>query len=431
MHDIKFIREYKEAFDKGMKDRGIHPYADEILFIDNIVRQNKTKIQVLQNERKLIAREIANLKPNDEKYEELKNKGYDIKHKIHILEKQKDEAQNKLNNFLATLPNILEPDVPYGEGENDNKIIRIVGESKGFNFNIRSHYDIGESLGLMDFDTATKISGSRFVILRKDFVRLERALATFMLNIHATEFGYEEVFPPALVLEDTMFKAGQLPKFDKDSFKTTNGYRLIPTSEVPLVCTASDKIFSEDELPLRYVGYTQCFRSEAGSAGKDTKGMIRQHQFSKVELISIVLPENSKVELERMTETAETILRKLEIPYRTVMLCSQDTGFCSQKTYDIEVWLPYEKRYREISSCSNCGTFQARRMNARYKSSKDGKNYFVHTLNGSALAVGRAMIALIENYQNEDGSISIPSELQPYMQKQKIISVKNDRKSKD
>ena len=424
MHDIKFIREHKEAFDKGMKDRGIHPCADEILFIDNIVRQNKTKIQALQNEKKLIAREMSGLNINDKKYEELKNKGYDIKHKIHVLEKQQDEAHNKLNNFLITLPNILESDVPYGENEDDNKIIRTVGNLKEFKFDARSHYDIGESLGLMDFDTATKISGSRFVILRSDFVRLERALTSFMLDIHATEFGYEEVFPPALVLEDTMFKAGQLPKFDEDSFKTTNGYRLIPTSEVPLVCMASNKIFSEDELPLRYVGYTQCFRSEAGSAGKDTKGMIRQHQFSKVELISIVLPENSKDELERMTNAAESILKRLDIPYRTSILCSGDTGFCSQKTYDIEVWLPYEKRYREISSCSNCGAFQARRMKARYKSSKDGKNYFVHTLNGSGLAVGRTMIAIIENYQNEDGSISIPSKLQPYMHNQKTISNK-------
>ena len=318
----------------------------------------------------------------------------------------------------------MESDVPHGENEDDNKIIRTVGNLKEFKFDARSHYDIGESLGMMDFDTATKISGSRFVILRRDFVRLERALASFMLDIHAAEFGCEEVFPPALVLEDTMFKAGQLPKFDEDSFKTTNGYRLIPTSEVPLVCMASNKIFSENELPLRYVGYTQCFRSEAGSAGKDTKGMIRQHQFSKVELISIVLPENSKDELERMTNAAESILKRLDIPYRTSILCSGDTGFCSQKTYDIEVWLPYEKRYREISSCSNCGAFQARRMKARYKSSKDGKNYFVHTLNGSGLAVGRTMIAIIENYQNEDGSISIPSKLQPYMHNQKTISNK-------
>ena len=422
MQDIKFIRENKELFDKGMKDRGIHPCADEILFIDNIVRQNKTKVQEFQNKRKLIAKEMAELKPDDKKYEELKNKGYDIKHKIHILEKQKNEAEDELNHFLVTLPNILESDIPYGKNEDDNKIVRVVGKLKEFDFSVRSHYDIGESLGLMDFNTATKISGSRFVILRKDFVRLERALATFMLNIHAKEFGYEEVFPPALVLEETMFKAGQLPKFDEDSFKTTNGYRLIPTSEIPLVCTVSDKVFSEDELPLRYVGYTQCFRSEAGSAGKDTKGMIRQHQFSKVELISIVLPERSKDELERMTSAAETILKKLDIPYRISLLCSQDTGFCAQKTYDIEVWLPYEKKYREISSCSNCGAFQARRMKARYKSSKDGKNYFVHTLNGSGLAVGRTMIAIIENYQNEDGSISIPSKLQPYMQNQKTIN---------
>jgi seryl-tRNA synthetase len=426
MHDIKFIRENSKLFDKGMKDRGIHSCSEEILFIDNIVRENKSKIQDLQHERKEIAKQMSSIHHEDEKFKVLKEKGYDIKHKLHILEEQKNEAQEKLNNFLITLPNIPEEGVPYGEKEEDNKVIKKFGEPKHFDFAVRSHYDIGESLGLMDFKTATKISGARFVILRKDFVRLERALATFMLDVHVREFGFEEVFPPALVLEDTMFKAGQLPKFEEDSFKTTNGYRLIPTSEIPLVCMAADEITSESKLPLRYVGYTQCFRSEAGSAGRDTKGMMRQHQFSKVELISIVKPEESENELERITSAAEAILRKLELPYRVSLLCTQDTGFCSQKTYDLEVWLPYEERYREISSCSNCGEFQARRMKARYKSLKDGKNHFVHTLNGSGLAVGRTMIAIIENYQNEDGSISIPVKLQPFMQNQKIIKKEND-----
>jgi seryl-tRNA synthetase len=422
MHDIKFIRENKELFDQGMRDKGIHPCAEEILFIDSIARENIKKVQDLQHRRNEIAKEMSILESSSDDFGKLKEEGYEIKHKIHVLEKQKDEAAEKLEHFLVTLPNIPDQDVPYGENEEANKIVRTIGQPKAFGFTARSHYDIGEALGMMDFETAAKISGSRFVILKKDFARLERALASFMLDIHSKEFGYEEIMPPALVLEETMFKAGQLPKFDEDSFKTTNGYRLIPTSEVPLVCMAADKIIAEHELPLRYVGYTQCFRSEAGSAGRDTKGMMRQHQFSKVELISLTAPKDSKNELERMTNAAETVLQRLDLPYRTMLLCSQDMGFCAQKTYDIEVWLPHENRYREISSCSNCGEFQARRMKARYKSLIDGKNHFVHTLNGSGLAVGRTMVAIIENYQNEDGSISIPSKLQPYMQNQTIIN---------
>ncbi len=423
MHDIKFIRENSELFDEGIKKMGISPCSEEILFIDNIIRNNKTKIQHLQHEKKEIAKQISSLRPNDENFNLLKEKGYEIKHKLNILEEQKNEALEKLNKLLTTLPNIPEKDVPYGECEDDNKIIRTVGIPKNFDFKPKSHYDIGEKLGIMDFETATKISGSRFVILKKDLVRLERALATFMLDVHVREFGFEEVFPPALVLEETMFKAGQLPKFDEDSFKTSNGYRLIPTSEVPLVCMHTNEIIAEHELPLRHVSYTQCFRSEAGSAGRDTKGMIRQHQFSKVELISIVKPEESKNELERLTNAAESILKKLDLPYRVSLLCTQDIGFCSQKTYDLEVWLPYEKRYREISSCSNCGSFQARRMKARYKSLKDDNNHFVHTLNGSGLAIGRTIIAIIENYQNSDVSISIPEKLQPFMQNQKLIEI--------
>ncbi|WPX96456.1 serine--tRNA ligase [Candidatus Bandiella euplotis] len=421
MHDIKFIRENKKVFDKSMKDRGIHPCADEILFIDEIARESTKKLQDLQHKRNEIAKTMSSLTQTDLEYASLKEQGYEIKHKIHVLEQQKHEAIAKLEHFLLTLPNVLEEDVHYGEGESDNKMVRSVGQPKQFTFDVRSHYEIGEGLKLMDFQTAAKISGSRFVILKKDLVRLERALANFMIDIHTKEFDYDEIAPPALVLEETMLKAGQLPKFEEDSFKTTNGYRLIPTSEVPLVCMVSNEILAEHELPLRYVGYTQCFRSEAGSAGRDTRGMIRQHQFSKVELVSLVLPQNSKDELDRMTNAAETVLQRLELPYKTMLLCSQDIGFCAQKTYDIEVWLPYEKRYREISSCSNCGEFQARRMKARYKSVMDGKNHFIHTLNGSGLAVGRTIVAILENYQNEDGSVNIPTKLQPYMQNQTTI----------
>ena len=423
MHDIKFIRKNSVIFDKAMINKGIEPCSEKILFIDNIVRKTESETQNLQHKKKEIAKLISVLKSSDENFYLLKKKGHEIKNQLMIVERASNEAKDKLNNLLKTLPNIIEEDVPCGIDEKDNKIIRVVGKPKNYNFSIRSHYDIGEKLGMMDFKIATKISGSRFVILKKDLVRLERALATFMLDIHVREFGFEEVLPPALVLEETMYNAGQLPKFNKESFKTTNGYRLIPTSEIPLVCMVSDRILNEYELPIRYVSYTQCFRSEAGSAGRDTKGMMRQHQFSKVELISIVKPSKSNNELERLTNAAERILQVLELPYRVSLLCAQDTGFCSQKTYDLEVWLPYEKKYREISSCSNCGNFQARRMRAKYKSIEGNKNIFVHTLNGSGLAIGRTMIAIIENYQTKNGSIMIPKKLQPFMQNQSIISV--------
>lgn len=413
MHSIQFIRNNSSIFNEGMISRGIRIRSEEIILIDNIIKNNKNKIEKLQHQRKELAKIISSLQANNKDFSPLKEKGYKIKIKIAILQQENKDSENKLNNILVTLPNIPEKKILCTT--NNNSILYTIGKPKHYDFPVRSHYDIGKSLKMMDFKTATKISGSRFVILKKDLVKLERALTAFMIDIHTNEFNFEEIMTPVLVLEKTMYEAGQLPKFTNDSFKTTNGYRLIPTSEVPLVCMSSNKILEEYELPLRYVSYAQCFRSEAGSAGKDTKGMTRQHQFSKVELVSIVKPNKSKSELERIINAAETILKRLDLHYRVSLLCTQDISFCAQKTYDLEVWLPYEKKYREISSCSNCSDFQARRMNARYKSSTDNKNYFVHTLNGSGLAIGRTIIAIIENYQNGDGTISIPNALQPFM----------------
>ena len=421
MHSIKFIRENSRSFDENIKKTGFYPRVDKILCVDNTIRNIKTKVQHLQRNKNKIARQIFDLKRHNKNYNLLQNHGHKIKQAILVLEKQKNEAQNKLNQLLIIIPNAPEEDVPHGQCEDDNKIIKTIGHPRIFHFKPKSHYDLGESLGLMDFKAATQISGSRFVILKKDFVKLERALMSFMINTHVKEFGFEEVLPPALVLERTMIQAGQLPKFEQDSFKVGHDYRLIPTAEIPIVCMHADRIIKESDLPLRYVGYTQCFRSEVGSAGRDVKGIMRQHQFSKIELVSIVKPEKSQNELTRLVDAAELILKKLELPYRISLLCTQDIGFCSQKTYDLEVWLPHEKKYREISSCSNCGTFQAIRMKSKYKS-KNGHHYFVHTLNASGLAIGRTIAAIVENYQNLDGSISIPEIIQPFMQDQKLIT---------
>ena len=330
------------------------------------------------------------------------------------IEVKQGTIAEKLHEILSSHPNILENDVPIGNDENENIELRCFSQPKVFSYLPKEHDILGARNNAMDFETATKISGARFVFLKDDLCLLERALATFMIDTHVSEYGYSEISPPALVWDKALFGTGQLPKFKEDLFVTTGEHALIPTAEVSLTNYVREKILSEDELPLRLTAWTQCFRSEAGSAGRDTKGMIRQHQFSKVELVSIVPEDKSKIEHERMTECAEGILKKLDLPFRTMLLCSGDTGFSAQKTYDLEVWLPGQGKYREISSCSNCGSFQARRMNARYKD-HDGKNKFVHTLNGSGLAVGRTMVAILENYQNEDGSISVPPILQSYM----------------
>lgn len=414
MHDIKALRTNPELYRQKFALRGCDTIIDEIVTLDEKNRAFITESQELQSERNQLSKEIGHLMANKETLavEEIKQRVSMIKDKITEIETQQGDIAEKIYGFLTQTPNNLAGDVPIGIDENDNVEIRKHGTLPKFDFTPLEHDVLAEEFG-MDFETASTISGSRFVYLKGNLAKLERALGNFMLDIHSEEFAYTEVNPPLLVKENALFGTGQLPKFEADLFKADNHY-LIPTSEVPLTNLVRESIVSEDDLPMRFTALTPCFRSEAGSAGKDTRGMIRQHQFSKVELVSIVPPEYSELEHERMLTCAETILQKLELPYRVVLLCSGDTGFSAQKTFDIEVWLPGQNKYREISSVSNCGDFQARRMNARYKT-KNGDNKFVHTLNGSGLAVGRCLVAILENYQQADGSVLIPKILQPYM----------------
>jgi seryl-tRNA synthetase len=349
----------------------------------------------------------------------------DLKHSIPALEAEDARLEQALTSHLMGLPNILEDFVPEGADEADNELLRVVGTPPSFSFTPLDHVALGEGLGQMDFASAAKLSGARFVVLQGQLARLERALASFMLDIHTTEFGYRETVPPVLVRTQTMTGTGQLPKFEEDLFRTTDDRWLIPTAEVPLTNLVADSIIPRTDLPLRMTAYTPCFRAEAGSAGRDTRGMIRQHQFSKVELVSVVAAEESDAELDRMTACAETILQRLELSYRVLRLCNGDTGFSAQQTLDIEVWLPGqndgEGMFREISSCSNCGPFQARRMKARTRTEGEKETAFVHTLNGSALALGRCMIALLENGQQEDGSIMLPKALHSYMGTDRLV----------
>jgi seryl-tRNA synthetase len=414
MHDIKTLRQNPELYRQKFSLRGCGHIVDEILKIDEQNRNAMTQSQELQAQRNQISKEIGTLMANKDiaGAEALKQQVATLKNQIADIETLQGELAEHLYGYLTQTPNNLSNDTPVGTDENDNVEIRKNGTIPTFDFTPLEHDILAEKLG-MDFESAAKISGSRFVFLKGDLARLERALANFMLDIQTQDHGYTEISPPLLVKDTALFGTGQLPKFEADLFKADNHY-LIPTSEVPLTNLVRESILSEDDLPMRLTALTPCFRSEAGSAGKDTRGMIRQHQFSKVEMVSIVPPEYSDIEHNRMLECAEVILQKLELPYRVVLLCSGDTGFSSQKTYDIEVWLPGQNKYREISSVSNCGDFQARRMNARYKT-KNGDNRFVHTLNGSGLAVGRCLVAILENYQQADGSISIPSVLKSYM----------------
>ncbi|MBA8666686.1 serine--tRNA ligase [Holosporaceae bacterium 'Namur'] len=421
MHDIKFIRENPELFDKGLLKRGLENVSNDIITFDEKLRKEQTHLQEKQTRRNELAKEIGKGKTAGGEVSHLLKQADELKVQVQQLEESIKELESKLEEMMINLPNTLLDEVPEGKDEDDNQEVRKWGEINEFDFIPKHHYELGEDLKQMDFGAAAKMSGSRFVVLKKDLARMERALANFMLDIHISEFGYTEVSPPLLVKDEAMFGVGQLPKFDQDSFLTREKLRLIPTSEVSLTNLVREMILEEEELPLRYTAYTPSFRSEAGSAGKDTRGMIRVHQFSKVELVSIVRPRDSKAEHERMTACAEEILKRLELPYRIMLLCGGDTGFSSQKTYDFEVWLPGQNKYREISSCSTCGDFQARRMKARYKELDSRKNYFVHTLNGSGLAVGRTIVAILENYQNSDGSINIPHALQRYMNGIKII----------
>jgi seryl-tRNA synthetase len=417
MHDIKIIRENPDAFTRALKRRPAIENPEgltaKLLELDEHKRKEITELQELQAKRNDVAKQIPMAKKEGKDVAPLIEEGNRIKQRIAELEATHSEG-GELEDALMRIPNLLADDVPNGADENANQEIRIWGKKPEV-VGAKEHFDLGEQLGMMDFETATKISGSRFVLLSSHLARLERALANFMLDIHTHEFGYTECNPPVLVKANALRGTGQLPKFEEDLFKTTNDYYLIPTAEVSLTNIVADSIIEESYLPRRFTAWTPCFRSEAGSAGKDTRGMIRQHQFSKVELVSIVKPEDSVAEHERMTNAAETILQRLGLHYRVMLLCAGDTGFGARKTYDIEVWLPGQNRFREISSCSNCGDFQARRMKARYRKSGEKSPVLVHTLNGSGLAVGRTLVAILENYQQPDGSIKVPEALVPYM----------------
>ncbi|MFN8925902.1 MAG: serine--tRNA ligase [Rhodospirillales bacterium] len=415
MHDLRAIRETPEVVDRGLARRGQPPASARILGIDEHRRRALTEVQEAQARRNDLSRQIGQVKKQGGDADALMAEVATLKDRIAAGEARATDLQGELDGLLAVLPNVPRDEVPDGADETGNVEVRRFAEPRRAN-DAREHFDIGEALGLMDFDRAAKLSGSRFTLLRGPLARLERALAQFMSDLHTGEHGSTEVSPPLMVRDEAVFGVGQLPKFADDMFRTQTGHWLIPTSEVPLTCTVMDEILDIEDLPLRFTALTPCFRSEAGSAGRDTRGMLRQHQFYKVELVSITAPEASADEHERMTACAETVLKRLELPFRTMLLCTGDMGFASRKTYDIEVWLPGQNAYREISSCSNCGDFQARRMNARTRArgTKDAPR-FVHTLNGSGVAVGRCLIAVMENYQNPDGSIAVPAALRPYM----------------
>jgi len=415
MFDIKWIRDNQEAFDAAMTRRGLAPQAAGLIALDTTRRDAQTEAQDIQAERNRLSKEIGAAKAKGEDAQEIMDAVSKTKTAEAEAEKAADEASVALNTALSELPNLPADDVPDGPDEASNVEVRTWGDKPTLDFTPKEHFDIGEALGFMDFETAAKMSGSRFVVLSGALAHMERALANFMLDLHTTEHGIIEINPPALVNDAAMFGTGQLPKFGEDLFRTEDGLWLIPTAEVPLTNTVAGKILEADALPKRMTAMTWCFRSEAGAAGKDTRGMIRQHQFTKVEMVTICAPETSSDELERMTGCAEEVLKRLGLAFRTVVLSTGDMGFGARKTYDIEVWLPGQDQYREISSCSNCGDFQARRMKARYRSKDEKKPQFVHTLNGSGLAVGRTLVAVLENYQQADGSVIVPEALRPYM----------------
>ncbi len=461
MHDIKWIRDHKEEFDRGLMRRGLPPHADKLLAIDERRRAAIQKAEAALARRNVASREIGAAKKSNEEAaaQALVAEVARLKAEIPALEAEEKKLSKKLDDALAQIPNLPLEDVPDGKEAADNLEHHRFGAKREYGFTPQQHFHLGEALGQMDFETAAKLSGARFVVLKAALARLERALAQFMLDVHTSEHGYTEVAPPLLVRDDVMFGTAQLPKFRDDQFQALRTLELderlawhdnrseeeraqtrasniihdldeapsldrmwlIPTAEVPLTNLVRESILEEDTLPMRFTAGTPCFRAEAGAAGKDTRGMIRQHQFDKVELVSITTPEQSGDELERMLACAEEILRRLDLHYRVVTLCTGDMGFAAQKTYDIEVWLPGQNMYREISSCSLCGEFQARRMNARYRPKAGRAVRHVHTLNGSGVAVGRALIAVMETYQQQGGSIAVPDVLQSYMGGMKII----------
>ena len=425
MHDIKWIRDNPEAFDKGLARRGLAPEAKRLLALDERRRGAIAKVEQAQARRNAASKEIGTAKKNKDEAAaaKLMAEVTELKDAIAALETEEKAASHALEEALAQIPNLPLPEVPDGKDEHDNVEHHRFGAKRDYAFAPKQHFDLGEALGQMDFETAAKLSGARFVVLRNGLARLERALGQLMLDVHTGEHGYTEVNPPLLVQDDVMFGTAQLPKFADDQFRTTTGHWLIPTAEVPFTNLVRESIVDEAALPMRLTALTPCFRAEAGAAGKDTRGMIRQHQFTKVELVSITTPEQSRDEHERMLSCAEEVLRRLDLHYRVVTLCAGDMGFASQKTYDIEVWLPGQNMFREISSCSVCGEFQARRMNARYRT-QDRSVRPVHTLNGSGVAVGRALIAVMETYQQENGAIAVPEALAPYVGGLKTIERK-------
>ncbi|MGB3379487.1 MAG: serine--tRNA ligase [Allopontixanthobacter sediminis] len=417
MHDIRSIRENPEAFDAALARRGLEPVAQKLISLDEERRALTTQVQVAQSRRneasKLIGAAMA--KGDKDTAETIKVEVAAIKEEMPAIEARADEAAAKLKAELEIIPNLPSEDVPEGAGEDENVEVARWGTPRSFDFTPKEHADLAPALG-MDFETGARLSGARFTFLRGDMARLHRALGQFMLDVQTYEHGYEECNPPVLVRDEAMYGTDKLPKFAEDSFRTTDDRWLIPTSEVSLTASVMGELLDDSALPMRLTALTLCFRSEAGAAGRDTRGFIRQHQFEKCELVSMVRSEDSEAEHDRMVRAAEAILERLDLPYRKLLLCTGDMGFGARKTYDLEVWLPGQGAYREISSCSNTGDFQARRMNTRYRPAGEQKTtQFVHTLNGSGLAVGRTLVAVLENYQNEDGTVTVPSALQPYM----------------
>ncbi len=415
MHDIRLIRESPEAFDAGLARRRLEPMSARVLELDARRRGTQTELQELQTQRNETSKAIGEAKRRGEDASARMAEVAALKEAMATVEESERAAATELDALLSGLPNMPGPDVPDGPDERANVTLREVGAAPALDFEPKQHFELGEALGLLDFETAAKMSGARFVVLRGDLARLHRALGQFMIELHTEEHGYTEVAPPYLVRDAALYGTGQLPKFGEDLFRTIDGFSLIPTAEVPLTNLVAGDILEETSLPLRVTALTPCFRSEAGAAGKDTRGMLRQHQFDKVEMVSIAHPERSDEELERMTSCAEEVLKRLGLRYRVVVLSTGDMGFGARKTHDIEVWLPGQDTYREISSCSNCGDFQARRMNARFRPAEGKGTRFVHTLNGSGVAVGRALIAVMEIYQRADGSFEIPEVLRPRM----------------
>ena len=415
MHDIRFIRDNPQAFDAALKRRGLPGASAALLELDSRRRAAQTASQERLARRNQASKEIGQRKAKKEDAADLMAEVARLKDEIAAAESQERELGTELEGRLAVIPNLPAEDVPDGADETGNKEVRRWGAPTTFDFPAKDHADLGEALKLMDFERAARISGARFTVLSGGLARLHRALGQFMIDLHTGEFGYTEIDPPILVRDKTAYGTGNLPKFADDLFQTASGYWMIPTAEVALTNLVAEEIVEEGTLPRRYTALTACFRAEAGAAGKDTRGMLRQHQFYKVELVSIVHPDASNGEHERMTAAAEEVLKRLKLPYRTIVLCTGDMGFASRKTYDIEVWLPGQNAYREISSCSNCGDFQARRMNARFRKAGEKGTQFLHTLNGSGVAVGRCLIAVMENYQQKDGTIRVPEALKPYM----------------